>query len=45
MSRIKRKPVFGDLDQVKHKLVCMATEDGYKLESFDLGSRWIGLSM
>ena len=36
-----RKPVFGVSDQVRYKPVCGATEDGYRLEISDLGSRGI----
>ena len=32
MSRVMRKHVFGVSDQVRHKLNCTATEDGYMLE-------------
>ena len=36
MSRVMRKPVFGFSNQVQHKLSCIATEDGKKLEISDL---------
>ena len=39
MSSDARKPVFGVSDQVRHKYGCTATEDGYRLEISDLGSR------
>ena len=45
MSLVVRKPVFGVSDQVRHKPGCTATEDGYRLEISDLGSRGIVLSM
>ena len=45
MSLVLRKPVFGVSDQVAHKPGCTATEDGYRLEISDLGSRGIVLSM
>ena len=41
MSRITTKPVLGVSDQVQHKPGCTATEDGYRLEISDLGSRGI----
>ena len=34
-----RKPVFGASDQVRHKPGCTTTEDGWRLEISDLGSR------
>ena len=34
-----RKPVFVVSDQVRHKLVCAATEDGHKLEMSDFRRR------
>ena len=40
-----RKPFFGVSDQVRHKLGCTATEDGYRLGISDLGSRGIVLSV
>ena len=36
-----RKAVFGVSDQVRHKPGCTATEDGWRLEISDLGSRGI----
>ena len=39
------KPVFGVSDKVRHKLGCAVTEYGERLESSDLGSRGIVLSM
>ena len=45
MSRVARKPIFGNSDQVRHKPGCTATEYGKKLEISDLGSREIVLSM
>ena len=39
MSLVVRKPVFGVFDQVRHKPGRTATEDGYRLEISDLGSR------
>ena len=38
-SLVMRNPVFGVPDQVRHKPDCTATEDSYKLEISDLGSR------
>ena len=32
MSRIRRKPVFGISDHVRHIAGCTATEDGYRHE-------------
>ena len=40
-----KKPVIGVSDQVRQKPGCTTTEDGYKLEISDLGSRGIVLSM
>ena len=40
-----RKLVFGVSDHVRHKPVCAATKDGYKLEILDLRRRGIVLSM
>ena len=34
-----RTPVFGVSDQVPHKSGCAITEDGWRLEISDLGSR------
>ena len=31
MSYVPRKPVFGVSDQVRHKLGCTVTEDGWRL--------------
>ena len=45
MSLVVRKPVFGVSDQVRHKPVCTATEDGERLEISDVGSRGIELSV
>ena len=45
MSLVLRKPVFGVADQVRHKPVCTATEDGERLEISDLESRGIVESM
>ena len=45
MSLVVRKPVFGVSDKVRHKLDCTATEDGYRVEISDLGSKGIILSM
>ena len=45
LSRNVRKPVFGVSDQVVHKPCCTATEDGWRLEISDLGSRGIVLSV
>ena len=42
-SLVVRKPVFGVSDQVRHKPGCTATEDGWKLEISQLGSRGIVL--
>ena len=39
-----RKPVLGVSDLVRHKPSFAATEDGYRLEIADLGSRRIVLS-
>ena len=35
LSLVARKPVFGVSDQVRHKLGCATTEDGYKPEISD----------
>ena len=43
MSLVVRKPVFGISDQVRHKSDCTASEDGYRLENWDIGSRGIVL--
>ena len=40
-----RKPGFGVSDQVGHKPDCKSTEDGYRVEIWDLGSRGIVLSV
>ena len=40
-----RKPVFGVSDLVRHKPVCTAKEDGYRLEILDLESRGVVLFM
>ena len=45
MSLVVRKPVFGASDQVRHKPGCTTTEDSKRLESSDLGSRGIVLSV
>ena len=45
MSRDARKWVFWVSDQVRHKLVYAATEDGYKLEISDLRRRGVVLSV
>ena len=45
MSLVLRKRVFGVSDQVPHKPGCVGTEDGYRLEIPDLGSRGIVLSV
>ena len=34
LRHVMRKTVFGVSDQVRHKPVCKATEDGYRLEIF-----------
>ena len=39
LSLVVRKPVFKVSDQVLHKMGCTVTEDGWKLEISDLGSR------
>ena len=39
LSSVARKPVFGVSDKVRHKPGCAATEDGWRLEILDLGSR------
>ena len=36
-----RKPVFGVSEQGRRKPGCTATEDYQRLETSDLGSRWI----
>ena len=41
MSHAARKPVFQVSNQVRHEQSCMATEDGYRLEVSDLGSKGI----
>ena len=43
MSLVIRKPVFGVSNQVPHKMACTATENGYRLEVSDSGSRGISL--
>ena len=43
--RREKKGSLGVSDQVRHKLVCAATEDGYKLEISDLERRGIVLSV
>ena len=45
MSLVVRKPIFGVSDQVLHKPGCTTTEDSYRLEISDLGSRVIVLSV
>ena len=45
MSLVVRKPVFGVSDKVLHKPGCTATEDGLRLETSDLESSGIALSM
>ena len=45
LSLVVRKPVFRVSDQVRHKPVCAATEDGLRLQISDLGSRGIVLSV
>ena len=45
MSLVVIKPVFGISDQDQHKPGCTATEDDYRLEISDLGSRGIVLSV
>ena len=42
---VVRKPVFGVSDLVRHKPGCTATEDGYRLEVSDVGSRGIVYSI
>ena len=41
MSLVVRKPVFGVSNQGRHKLGCTTTEDGWRIEILDLGSRGI----
>ena len=45
VSLVVRKAVFGISDQVRHKPGCTATEDGWRLEFYDLGSSGIVLSV
>ena len=45
LSLIVRKPVLGVCDQVRHKPGCTTTEDDYRLEILDLGSRGIVLTV
>ena len=45
LGHVLIKSVFRVSDQVLHKLVCTATEDGYGLEIWDLGRRGVVLSM
>ena len=45
MSLVVRKPVFRVSDLVRHKPGCTVTDDGWRLEISDLGSRGIVLSM
>ena len=45
MSSVEAKPVFAVSDKVRHKPGCTTIEVGKKLESLDLGSRGIVLSM
>ena len=44
MSHCNRKPTICGSDQVRHKLACASTEDGKRLEIFDLESIGIALS-
>ena len=39
-----RKSVFGVIDQVRHKLGCIANVDDYRLEISDLGGKGLALS-
>ena len=45
LSLDMRKLVFGVSDKVRHKPGCTATEDGMRLEIFDLDRRGILLSV
>ena len=45
MSWVTRKQVFRVSDQVRHKPGCTTTEDHFRLEILDFGSRWIVLSL
>ena len=45
ISSVMRKPAFWVSDQVQHKLGCTTTEDGHRLEIWDLESSRIVLSM
>ena len=45
MSHFVGKPIFELSDQVQHKPICISKEDGQRLETSDLGSRGIVLSM
>ena len=45
MKGIMRKPVFRVSDQVGHKVGCIATEDGKRLEISDLEGRGVLLFM
>ena len=44
MGLVVRKSVFGVYDLVRHKPGCTATEDCYRLEISDLGSRGIAVT-
>ena len=45
MGHMARKPVFELSNQVLHKLGCTTTEDSWRLEMQNLGSRRIVLSV
>ena len=45
LSRVVKKPVYGESDQVRHKPDCRATEDDWGHEISDLGSRGFVLSV
>ena len=40
MSLVVRKPVFGVSDLVRHRPVCTTTQNSWRLEISDLGSRY-----
>ena len=45
ITAVTRKPNFWVSNQVRHKPGCATTDDGWRLEISDLGSRRIVLSM
>ena len=45
LNHVMRIPVFGSFDQGRHEPSCTDTEDGYRLEILDLGSRGTDLRL